>query len=127
MGKKKLLGTPIDGNSLRLRLYGEIDPDMGYMNRIDRNNAFTLHREIRSDQQKAKSELVGKVIIVGTTECIDNNSYHAFKQLWEETGFYDFQSGRDGTLIIPTLEGDMTAQPCKPDIFEKTYDQAWGT
>lgn len=40
------------------------------------------------------------------------------------------------TLIIPTLEGDMTANigdyiikgvngefyPCKPDIFEKTYE-----
>lgn len=41
-----------------------------------------------------------------------------------------------GTFLIPTLEGDMTASkgdwiikgvssefyPCKPDIFEKTYD-----
>ena len=41
------------------------------------------------------------------------------------------------TVIIPTLEGDMTAHrmdwiikglkgefyPCKPDIFEKTYEQ----
>jgi len=43
----------------------------------------------------------------------------------------------DGKIIIPTLEGDMTADlgdwiikgiggefyPCKPDIFEKTYDE----
>ena len=42
----------------------------------------------------------------------------------------------DGTLIIPTLEGDMKASqgdwiikgikgefyPCKPDIFEATYE-----
>lgn len=45
---------------------------------------------------------------------------------------------KDGTLTIKTLEGDMTAQagdyiikgvngefyPCKPDIFEKTYEPA---
>lgn len=44
----------------------------------------------------------------------------------------------DGKLIIPTLEGDHTANPgdwiikgvhgefypCKPDIFEKTYEPA---
>lgn len=44
----------------------------------------------------------------------------------------------EGTLTIPTLEGDMTASagdwiikgvngefyPCKPDIFEKTYELA---
>jgi len=43
---------------------------------------------------------------------------------------------RTGTLLIPTLEGDHTARagdwiirgvagefyPCKPDIFEKTYE-----
>ena len=43
----------------------------------------------------------------------------------------------DGVVIIPTLEGDMRADvgdwiikgvndefyPCKPDIFEKTYDK----
>lgn len=42
----------------------------------------------------------------------------------------------DGQIVIRTLEGDMTAQPgdwiirgvagevypCKPDIFERTYD-----
>lgn len=48
----------------------------------------------------------------------------------------DWESGRDGTLTITTLEGDMTAQPgdwiirgvkgecypCKPDIFAATYE-----
>ncbi|MGH2666071.1 hypothetical protein [Flavobacterium sp.] len=43
------------------------------------------------------------------------------------------------SLVIPTLEGDMTATlfdfiikgvngefyPCKPDIFEKTYEIPW--
>ena len=47
------------------------------------------------------------------------------------------ESGRDGALIICTLEGDMTADvgdyvikgvrgeyyPCKPDIFEATYEE----
>ena len=57
--------------------------------------------------------------------------------LWcDEVGFHEFESGRDQTLIIPTLEGDHTAQPgdwiikgiagefypCKPEIFEATYD-----
>ena len=46
------------------------------------------------------------------------------------------KKGLDGGLIIPTLEGDMIANtgdwiikgikgefyPCKPDIFEQTYE-----
>jgi len=46
------------------------------------------------------------------------------------------RKGLDGGIIIPTLEGDMVANtgdwiikcvngefyPCKPDIFEKTYE-----
>lgn len=53
-------------------------------------------------------------------------------------GFTEFESGRDETLIIRTLEGEMTAQPgdwiikgvkgefypCKPDIFAATYENA---
>lgn len=54
-------------------------------------------------------------------------------------GHQDFQirHEQDGTLSIPTLEGRMTAQrgdfiikgvkgevyPCKPDIFEATYEK----
>jgi hypothetical protein len=48
-----------------------------------------------------------------------------------------FSTPSTGELIIPTLEGDMTAQlgdyiicgvkgefyPCKPDIFEATYEK----
>lgn len=48
----------------------------------------------------------------------------------------DWNYGPNNTLIIPTLEGDMTAQigdwiirgvkgefyPCKPDIFDATYE-----
>lgn len=48
----------------------------------------------------------------------------------------DWDSGNDGTLVIYTLEGDMTAQPgdwiikgikgelypCKADIFDATYE-----
>ncbi|MNX74672.1 hypothetical protein D3C86_1061180 [compost metagenome] len=59
--------------------------------------------------------------------------------LWcERVGFVNFASGRDETLDIQTLEGTMTAQPgdwiikgvkgefypCKPDIFEATYEVA---
>ena len=48
----------------------------------------------------------------------------------------DWHSGHEGTLIIETLEGSMTASPgdwiirgvngecypCKPDIFDKSYE-----
>jgi hypothetical protein len=50
----------------------------------------------------------------------------------------EWHSERDGSLIIETLEGDHTAMPgdyiikgvkgeyypCKPDIFEMTYEPA---
>ena len=62
------------------------------------------------------------------------DDFHAW---CEEVGFEEFESGRDETLIIPTLEGDHTAQPgdwiikgvagefypCKPDIFAATYEK----
>ena len=49
------------------------------------------------------------------------------------------QGNPSGKITIETLEGDMTASigdfiikgirgefyPCKPDIFEKTYDEIW--
>lgn len=62
------------------------------------------------------------------------DSFHTW---CDEVGFTDYESGRDETLIIPTLEGDHTAQPgdwiirgvkgefypCKPDIFDATYEK----
>ncbi len=60
------------------------------------------------------------------------DSFH----IWcDAVGFSNFTSGRDQTLIIHTLEGDMEASPddwiikgvagefypCKPDIFLSTY------
>lgn len=56
----------------------------------------------------------------------------------EEVDFLDWSSGQNGSIEIKTLEGTMTAQPgdwiikgvsgefypCKPDIFEKTYEAA---
>lgn len=64
----------------------------------------------------------------------------SFHDWCDRVGFIDFESGRDETLIIRTLEGDMTAQPgdwiikgvkgefypCKPDIFAATYEPADG-
>ncbi len=55
----------------------------------------------------------------------------------DEVGFSSYGSERDEALEIQTLEGLMTAQPgdwiikgvkgefypCKPDIFEATYEQ----
>lgn len=81
-----------------------------------------------------------KPVIVEATQLI-NNEFRSLDDIplsdckhWrtgrDEKGFY---------VIIPTLEGDMRADnndwiikgvngeyyPCKPDIFEKTYEQVW--
>ena len=56
----------------------------------------------------------------------------------KEHGLRDYESGRDETLVIQTLEGEMTAQPgdwivkgvagefypCKARIFAATYEPA---
>ncbi len=59
--------------------------------------------------------------------------------LWcAEVDFLNYTSGRNETLEISTLEGNMVASPgdwiikgvagefypCKPDIFEQTYEPA---
>lgn len=60
----------------------------------------------------------------------------SFHDWCNEVDFHNFESGRDETLLIPTLEGVMEAQPgdwiikgvegefypCKPSIFEATYE-----
>ena len=57
-----------------------------------------------------------------------------------EVGFENYTSERDGSLAIQTLEGTMVAAPgdwiirgvkgefypCKPDIFQATYEQVLG-
>ena len=62
----------------------------------------------------------------------------AFHEWCERVGFTNFESGRDETLLIRTLEGVMEAAPgdwiikgvkgefypCKPDIFAATYEPA---
>ncbi len=62
----------------------------------------------------------------------------SWAQWCRETGFTNWVSGRDQILEIETLEGIMVARPgdwiikgvagefypCKPDIFEATYDPA---
>jgi hypothetical protein len=61
----------------------------------------------------------------------------AFHEWADANGCTDWASGRDETLVISTLEGEMTAQPgdwiirgvkgefypCKPDIFAATYEE----
>ena len=60
----------------------------------------------------------------------------SFFKWCRDVNFYKWSSGRDQTLEIETFEGVMVAQPgdwiikgiigefypCKPDIFNKTYD-----
>jgi hypothetical protein len=57
-------------------------------------------------------------------------------ELHEFLGEIEWESGRDGSLLIPTLEGVMAASPddwiikgvmgefypCKPEIFAMTYE-----
>ena len=57
-------------------------------------------------------------------------------EIWELCGGYAYVDRMDGQLIIDTLEGELTASvgdmiikgvkgefyPCKPDIFDETYD-----
>ena len=61
----------------------------------------------------------------------------SFHEWCNEVGFHNFNSERDQTLSIPTLEGDHMANPsdwiikgvagefypCKPDIFKQTYER----
>jgi hypothetical protein len=79
-----------------------------------------------------------KPVIIEATQLIDNNfrslddiplsDCKNWKTGYDEYGFY---------VTIPTLEGDMKARnndwiikgvsgeyyPCKPDIFERTYEK----
>lgn len=62
----------------------------------------------------------------------------SFHEWCDEVDFIDWESGRDETIVITTLEGAMTASPgdwiikgvkgefypCKPDIFAATYEAA---
>lgn len=78
-----------------------------------------------------------KPVVIEATQLIDNN----FRSL-DTIPLSDCKNWKTGTdeegffVSIPTLEGDMKARnndwiikgikgeyyPCKPDIFEKTYD-----
>ncbi len=64
----------------------------------------------------------------------DGANYIAIKEFTKDAAFKP--GGKSDTVIIPTLEGDMYAStgdwiiqgvngefyPCKPDIFEKSYE-----
>ncbi len=74
-----------------------------------------------------------KPIIIEAVQWIDTNKKQIDKFVGKELDYGD----ADCELIIPTLEGDMTAHlfdwiikgikgefyPCKPDIFKQTYDE----
>lgn len=67
----------------------------------------------------------------------ENHLVESFHRWCDEVGFRNWASGGNGTIEIETLEGTMVAQggdyiirgvkgefyPCKPDIFEATYEQ----
>lgn len=59
---------------------------------------------------------------------------------WLDSHGVDYHYNRGGKLVLPTLEGPMEASPkdwiirgikgefypCKPDIFEETYEEVEG-
>ena len=70
----------------------------------------------------------------------EGESFSDEEQDWLFQSDRDFDNGGDGSLYIHTLEGTMTAEPgdwvikgvkgelypCKPDIFEATYEPVDG-
>lgn len=68
----------------------------------------------------------------------DDDDTTKFLDWCEEVGFENFHSGKEQTIVIPTLEGDMMASPTdwiikgvngefypvKDEIFKKTYELA---
>ena len=68
----------------------------------------------------------------------DGTNYRDVYDLYDSEGDKEALQGAFGALLIPTLEGDMEASPgdwiikgikgefypCKPDIFEATYEPA---
>jgi hypothetical protein len=79
-----------------------------------------------------------KPVVVEATQLI-NNEFRSLDDI-PFSDCRDWRTGRDEKgfyVIIPTLEGDMRADnndwiirgvngeyyPCKPDIFEKTYEK----
>jgi len=79
-----------------------------------------------------------KPVVIEATQLAawDQNVEDTFHEWCEEVGFENFTSERDQTLVIHTLDGDMTAEPgdwiikgvagefypCKPGIFAETYE-----
>ena len=83
------------------------------------------------------SNLYRKKPVVIEAVCWDG-SQEAVEELGRLTGNAGFPVGHSGSIIIITLEGEMRAMPvdwiikgvkgefypCKPDIFEATYEPA---
>lgn len=75
-----------------------------------------------------------KPVVIDAVQIIENNN-EAILDFMEETGC-PFEVVGDHEVVIHTFEGDMLASkgdwvicgvkgefyPCKPDIFEQTYD-----
>lgn len=86
-----------------------------------------------SRQQYRKKPVVVEAIQYGAATCVEICAW-----IGVEHRAYEGEPCGVGVLIIPTLEGDMIAQPgdyiirgikgefypCKPDIFADTYEPA---
>ena len=87
-------------------------------------------RDIKyQERSNSMAKFRKKPVIIEAIQWTGNN----LEEIKDFMGYYEYAKGN---LIIHTLEGKMTAQvndwiirgrqeeydPCKPDIFEKTYE-----
>ncbi|MDL2284877.1 hypothetical protein LJC19_07030 [Oxalobacter sp. OttesenSCG-928-P03] len=84
------------------------------------------------DKYRKKPVVIDAYRLPGAGEVLQDSFYE-----WcHDVGFVHYNSGRDETLVIPTLEGDMVASPgdwiikgvagefypCKHEIFMESYE-----
>ena len=81
-----------------------------------------------ADKYRKRPVVIEAVQFKGDISCLDAFPFNEVSKI---------KYSVDGNLVIPTLEGDMTASPgdyiirgthgeyypCKPDIFEANYEQ----
>jgi len=77
-----------------------------------------------------------KPVVVEAMQFTDESKDRVFNFVGSQNGFASFDKNEHPALIIRTLEGEMTTNvgdwvikgikgefyPCKPDIFEQTYE-----
>ena len=112
------------------------------MNKIDEQNEKEALEKFYGEYVK-KPVKISAVLFDGSTESIialNSTKFGLDPVQLHVAGDEEKANGGNDYITIPTLEGDMKASvgdyiikgingefyPCKPDIFEKTYDVSRG-